>query len=238
MCTGLCPVRSAPFLLEKKMYSLHYLPNYETYKWYIKDEHGIDHSRYSARIAASKAYEKLMDGIAKEAKSQVSYGVNYLANACVPMSYCTTSAPIQECAQEEQSPRRDKENTMDYNMEVDQRNHLKRRLDSVKSTQTTALSTKFHMQAIYPKTKQELLDALKAGNYFVDPDYYNEDGTTRWGHPVSQTIQIADKDRDEVGYKVAKTALDKEYIEAKDKIIVLSLTDGLAALNAFEATTF
>lgn len=143
---------------------------------------------------------------------------------------CCPSAPKKKCAQKE-------ETTMDYNMEVDQRNHLKRRLDRVETDKHGELRTAFHMDAS-PKSKDAILAALKAGNIEFNNAYFAKDGTLGECWNANGTFSFVDPDKDEKGYDAAKKLLHAAFAAAKDKIIVLPLKDGLDALNEFEAATF
>lgn len=135
---------------------------------------------------------------------------------------------------------KEKEDNMDYSMEIDQRNHLKRRLDSVLTTKKEALREKFKMDNLYPKTADELKERLANGKYTLNKTYLrtDDDGNLRYPpqYYLTNILEFTNPDRDEAGYDAAKALLDKVFTAAKDNIIVLPLTDGLKALQDFEAT--
>lgn len=151
---------------------------------------------------------------------------------CDPYPVGCSSAP-NKCAQKE------REDAMpEYNMEVDQRNHLKRRLDTAKNKQLETLHTTYHMETIRPKNKDEILAAFKNSTLVLNEDYFKADGTLETWTNWQSAVSLADPARDEAGYKTAKAALDTAFTTAKDTVIVMPLADGLAALQKFEAATF
>lgn len=249
------------------MYSLHYFPDDIQYPWYIKNEHGLDYGRYCSRISGSKVYEKLVKtdfDKAKEALKKANvpmsgfsiptistadctYTVcdtakcNSLGN-CKAATRCTTDqinkyiCPPVYC---NNNPIEKDAPMTEYTMEVDQRNHMKRRLDTLTSNKQSELMEKFFMNTDnLPKTKDAILAALKAGQIAFENYYFNADGSLKDGFGPGSTFSIVDPKRDEAGYDVASKALKAAATTAKDTIIVLPLADGLKALQTFEAQTF
>lgn len=132
----------------------------------------------------------------------------------------------------------EKENNMgcEFNIEVDQRNYLKRRLDTIRSEKDAALTDKFHMETVYPETKDEIAKALKDGAFELIPSFFDKDGKISHYYSAQSAIRFTDPLRDEEGYKTASKFLGATYTAAKDKIVVLPVADGLKTLQEFEAT--
>jgi hypothetical protein len=136
-------------------------------------------------------------------------------------------------------PKEEKETTMgyEYNMEVDQRNHLKRRLDLVYKDKNVALEKQFFIfEPEGPRTKDELTKCLASGGFSINESFFDKKGNLdRWANPqVAISWRTEATQADMEGYEAAKKLLDKAYTDTKDAIIVKPLTDGLAALQAFE----
>jgi hypothetical protein len=111
--------------------------------------------------------------------------------------------------------------------------HLLNRASRVESKLTGDAYTKFMQRPDAPKTAQELVDFIKAGNIRVVQK--GEDDYNRFGGLTSNIIFSADWKADQAGYDAAMASIKAEYTKAKDMIIVGEPKDGLAALQAFEA---
>lgn len=197
---------------------------------------------YKQAMLNMVAYKEPMNSCAKEISKAK---LNFVSTFCTPteriMPKKTEWALYDEAKQE-------KETTMAYgdltttNLETQQRNYLKRRLDEVFYTKKADLRTKFNIDFnASPKTKDELQRKLTAGEFELKTNYFDADGkpnycygsmldAVRWIDPARK------EDRD--GYDAAKEALNKVFTAAKDVAMMKSLDDGLKALQDFEAATF
>jgi hypothetical protein len=120
-------------------------------------------------------------------------------------------------------------------LEVDQRNALKRAAERAFETKVEALKVKFKIDKIQLETPADIAAALKAGQFFIDKNYINSDGTISPYH-ITNCIRLADPARDEPGFLAAKTALKKTLDTLKLELLVLPVVDALKAEQEFEAT--
>lgn len=128
-----------------------------------------------------------------------------------------------------------------------QRQHLRDRLSDTFRDKKTALRRHFHLEDdAPPKTPQQIVDRIKAGQYVSLKDREWEDrmsssGVLRWCDP-SPYAGIRWRDpkvvEDVEGFRAAEEVLDAARITVKDSIVVLSLEEGLKALREFEEKTF
>lgn len=134
----------------------------------------------------------------------------------------------------------EKENNMgEYNMEVDQRNHLKRRAETLRTEKLQDLRGKFHIgEDPEFKTKDEILAALKAGNIEFNDYFFQKDGRLKDMYLPDGTFCLKNPKTDKAGYEAAEKLLNKAYMDTKDAIIIDPLPEAKKALQAFEAQQF
>lgn len=193
--------------------------------------------RNAKRVLLSQwGYERLSDFQPQEE----DYTMAGFTNVLTPtysfddVVVCTSSTVTYHTLEQE------KENNMgDYQIETDQRNYLKRRLDRAEMQKCEDLRTKFHMNFPTFSKPEDLLAFLKAGDgVTVDKTYLNNDGTfLGYINPLG-TLKLSDPLKDEAGYKAAVKVKDDAYTAAKDQIMIMPLADGLKALQDFEARVF
>lgn len=116
------------------------------------------------------------------------------------------------------------------------RNYLRERARSIREETSAILQRQFGLlDDTAPKTANELVARIKDGKYVIKADRGDKetygDGMQyiRWRDPA--------KTEDKAGYKTAFDALHKQYMAAKDAIIVMDPKEGLTALQAFESAT-
>jgi hypothetical protein len=134
-----------------------------------------------------------------------------------------------------------KENNMGFeqNIEVDQRNHLKRRLDNVQREHYSVARKAYHMKGldVTGLTKDEAL-ALITSSIKLRDGAFNSEGKVSPYYDVFSAFELIDAKMDQKGFDAAIKAIDTAYTAAKDTILVLPLAEGLKALQAYEAATF
>ena len=118
-----------------------------------------------------------------------------------------------------------------------QRHHLRDRLHGVYHDKKTDLRRHFHLDDDpSPKTPQELVDRIKAGQYVL---LKNHEGWESWMGPYSGIRwRKPDVVEDLEGYLASEAVLDVARVQAKDGLIVLPVEEGLKTLREFEAKTF
>lgn len=145
--------------------------------------------------------------------------------------------------------------------EADAARHLLGRLDSIRYAKRAEFEQKFNIyNSDTPKTYQELIAAIKAGDYTIDSkvekrlelaketgssddfdidDDEDQSGSFYWGYGPMYGIKFTKLPNapDHKGYKAAIEALNKEFTKTQDIIKVMPAVDGLSALQAFEAWT-
>ncbi len=170
--------------------------------------------------------------------SEVAYGVkcatvrNPYHEDDIFVDYET--APKQQKETGEDTMYHDYSNAQD----AQQRNYLFDRLDTLASQKTAALRVDFNLTEEAPKTLKEFLDRIKSGDITVKEDRMD----SKLGY-ASRALDFIvwrspKKVADEAGFEKAKAALTEAKTKATDVIAVLSLKEGLDAVNAFEGQSF
>lgn len=182
--------------------------------------------------------DMIMDEFVEIEKSPVVRWSELFVNTGSTISFSQSCSPnsLGTCGS---TMTQQKDNNMgyEYNMEVDQRNHLKRRLEVVRNDKSADIRVKYHIDDQHPaQTKEEIINAFKAGEFDLPGYLFGRDGKLAEGYVPQAWLKAPTKDTD--GYNAAEKLLGAAYTEAKDLIIVAPLADGLKALNAFEAATF
>lgn len=137
------------------------------------------------------------------------------------------------------------ENDMNYNTAVtaapdfgfaETRKYLINRLSAVEGNKIGEAELKFLPQTETPKTGKELKAAIANGWLVAD---VKDDYTFGWNSP-NQFLEFRDpaKPHDRDGFKAAVKAIEDGRRNTKDAIMVLPADGGLAALKAYEGTTF
>lgn len=133
------------------------------------------------------------------------------------------------------------ESDMNYNttttLEADTRKYLLNRLERLEGAKYGEAEAKYLPVTENPKTGKALKDALDGGWLKVTVRDDDKIGTwDNWYHYVE--LQDPSKPRDRDAFEKATGLIAKGKTEAKDAIMVLTQADGLAALKAFEGTTY
>lgn len=112
------------------------------------------------------------------------------------------------------------------------RKHLEGRLDEVYSEKRTALRAQYHMDPVYPKTRGEFVEWLKAGKFQLADGKADRPFSS---YDALRSITLGDAVKDEAGYKTAKETLVKFREDTRDIIKALDEKAGFEALKAFQA---
>lgn len=144
------------------------------------------------------------------------------------ISNCTIAGPLGVGNQ--------KENTMNINLDADTRNYLNLRLNQVNDEKVEDARSFFLPEPFYPKTGAELKKALADGWLTVSAKDDTQFKYSNWAAYVSLRDPALKYDED--GWKAALNKVDDDYTKVRDAIMVKTPADALAALNAFEGTTY
>jgi len=123
-----------------------------------------------------------------------------------------------------------------YSPEQESRDYLRNRLSAAYFSKDADLERAYGLRDdSSPETPQEVVDRILAGKYVInkkeDGEYYSELlDYISWRDPAIK------KDRE--GYDTAYKVLKAAHNKASDQVMVLSATEGLKALQEFEATEF
>lgn len=124
-------------------------------------------------------------------------------------------------------------------IETQQRVYLRNRLSSIYNEKNRKLRQEFGLEDDEePKTLQETIDRLSSGKFTPRFDKKPEDIKVHGWMALQEYVRWHDPSvkADEDGYATAEKALSEAKTKATDVIIVKSPEDGLAALEAFEAS--
>lgn len=115
-------------------------------------------------------------------------------------------------------------------------NYLDGRLYSLKATKSREGELAFGLRDDdKPQTPKDLIDRITSGKYIVQPDKmevtdYEPLRRFRWRDPA--------KKEDRAGYEASQKAMEAATTTVTDTIMIGTPTEALAALKAFEGTTF
>lgn len=122
----------------------------------------------------------------------------------------------------------------DKDIETRQRDHMLRRAEKVCYAKEADAAKTFHLtNDDYPQTFVELKARIEAGKYVLD----EKQDAMKYGPLSAVTWRDPATPEDRPGFEAWQVLLKKSYVNTKDQIIVLPVTDGLKALQAFEAET-
>lgn len=143
---------------------------------------------------------------------------------------------VCDCAYNEPKQEK-KEHKMGYEYEAHER--LETRLSSIRQAKKNDAAKKYHTGNYEgPRTKDEVLANLKAGNIEFYPGFYDEKGDLGQFYTANGTFKFVDPAKDQDGYDKAVKAIDAAYVAALDTATILTPAEGLAALREFEKTEF
>lgn len=126
-------------------------------------------------------------------------------------------------------------------IEVSQREYLRERVSDIRLTQLDRMDAKyFKLKPKGPRTKADLLDALKNGKFTIKDDYFRENGELDNYIDVLYTIswRTADTQYDKAGWTKAREELKAKETATLDAVNILPLVDALKAVQDFEAAEF
>ncbi len=164
--------------------------------------------------------------------------------SCVETIPCPKTGKVKK--KEGNKPMYDNNQTIDVTDKnvTAQRDHLKRRLNAIKTNLWNVLREKFGAyRPNKPGNVFDLVSAIKDGKYTIDKkmlklyetdkeayeDYYGINAGTFYG------IKFTDYPGfDADGFLKAENTLNKTFQDTLDQILILDPKDGLAALKAFE----
>lgn len=200
--------------------------------WSVEQTITVD--EYTDPVDGSISVEDFM-----KAKSLLDCCANTTAKAAAPVTVYQWNIPLTGCV---------KPNSMETDMSfntpttspdfgfAETRKYLLNRLNTLESEKYVAAEEKFLPVTEMPKTGKELKDAIANGWLVTNA---KDDTKFNWDSPLHY-LEFVDpaKPRDRDGYEKAVALVAKAKTEAKDTIMVLPHADGLAALKAFEGTTY
>lgn len=171
---------------------------------------------------------------------------DYYKKECISLDDFETHAMINNVCnppvvvkQEEKQKEQAMLSTTLLNLEAEQRNYLKRRLEDVNYSKEAELGTKFNMNYVETiKTLADAEDVLK--RFTVRKKKFDAEGNAVSGYvcSIKDFFEIEPKVKaDKEGFAAASVLLGKAYTDAKDAIIVAPLPDAMKALQDFEAKT-
>lgn len=177
------------------------------------------------------------------------YTSEYYQMYTIPTS--ANPIPLANCTAMAYPSKSDGSNKKDENMsnstadlEIQQRNFLKSRIETLEYSKRNALREYFKMDAAFhPKTKDELIAALLNGGLKFDDAYFTKDGENKYTYSATDLIRYAkvvDPKNlpDEEGYKVAREALRKAGENLKDVVTLAPLAEATKAFEDFKSATF
>lgn len=109
--------------------------------------------------------------------------------------------------------------------------YLKEQVYSIYETKRLELRKQFNIDDNSIKNANDLIDAIKNGQYILD----DKEVARNWGATHGISFRDPTKPADRVGYDLAKLNLKDALQNTKNAIVVLSPEAGLEALNAFKA---
>lgn len=115
-------------------------------------------------------------------------------------------------------------------------NYLDGRLSNLRNTKDQEAELAFGLRDDRkPQTPKDLIDRITSGKYMVNPDNMEKKDyellrSFRWRDPA--------KKEDRAGYEATQKAMETAATTVTDTIMIGTPTEALAALKAFEGTTF
>jgi len=150
----------------------------------------------------------------------------------------STAAPTLVCAQKEEKGTTMATFNTTADLTAQQKNYLASRLDTLKWQKADELRAPYGLKDDdAPQSFDELLERLDKGRYVISDEkrklkygWYDAMCYVEWRDPAIK------KDRE--GYDAAVEKVEAAALKVKDIIVVKSLDDGLAAVEAFETAAF